>query len=62
MLNIKLTVFQRNNLLQMLNRVPLTGYDEANALLELVSLIQSAEEESVAYTDAANQKKNPKNQ
>lgn len=34
------TQFQKNNLLQFLNRVPITGYDEANALLELVRILQ----------------------
>lgn len=44
MINIKLSVFQRSNLLQFLNRVDLKGYDEANALLELVSIIKDSEE------------------
>ena len=42
---IKISPFQRSNLLQFLNRVETKGVDEANALLELWNLIQSAEED-----------------
>ena len=44
-MKIELSIFQRNNLLQFLNRVELKGYDEANALLELVQIIKDAKEE-----------------
>ena len=47
MFNIKLSQFQRSNLLQFLNRVELKGYDEANALLELVQIIKDAKEEII---------------
>ena len=40
-----MTPFQKNNLLQFLNRVPLTGFDEANALLELVNIIRESDKE-----------------
>jgi hypothetical protein len=41
---INITAFQRSNLLQFLNRVQVTGIDEANAFMEVISLIQNAEE------------------
>lgn len=44
-MKIELSLFQRSNLLQFLARVPLTGYEEANALLELVQLLKDAEED-----------------
>jgi hypothetical protein len=43
-MKIEITLFQRSNLLQFLNRVEVKGFDEANALLELVKIIQEAEE------------------
>ena len=46
-MKIELSIFQRNNLLQFLNRVELKGYDEANALLELVQIIKDAKEEII---------------
>lgn len=39
MLNM-FTPFQKNNLLQFLNRCELKGIDEANALMELVNIIR----------------------
>lgn len=45
-MKIELSQFQRNNLLQFLNRVELKGIDEANALLELVTIIQQSKEEN----------------
>jgi len=49
--DIKLTPFQKNNLLQFLNRVPVTGFDEANALLEIVNIIRSEEKPKEPITD-----------
>ena len=39
-----LTPFQKNNLLQFLNRVELKGIDEANAFMEVINIIQNSEE------------------
>ena len=41
---MNLTPLQKNNLLQFLNRVDLKGIDEANAFMEVLNLIQNAEE------------------
>ena len=46
MLNIKMTVFQRSNLLQFLNRVELKGIDEATAFMEVINIIQNSEEDA----------------
>lgn len=51
MIKIQLTIFQRSNLLQLLNRVEVKGFDEANALLELVKIIQEAKEEDKIIKD-----------
>jgi hypothetical protein len=40
-----LTPFQKNNLLQFLNRVELKGIDEANAFMEVVNAIQKTDTE-----------------
>ena len=42
-MNIKISLFQRSNLLQFLKRVQLTG-EEVDAYMEVVNLIKNAEE------------------
>ena len=42
-MNIKISLFQRSNLLQFLKRVQLTG-EEVDAYIEVVNLIKNAEE------------------
>ena len=53
-MKIELTPFQRNNLMQFLNRVTLTGVDEANAFMELINIIRTAEEEPEKEPEAEN--------
>lgn len=43
--NIKMTLGQRSNLLQFLNRVELKGIDESAAFMEVVNIIRNSKEE-----------------
>lgn len=43
-MKIEISLFQRNNLLQFLNRVTVTGLDENAAFQEIINIIRNAEE------------------